>query len=128
MNTPAEYGGNVALVFVYGSLKRGFALHRELSGQQFLGAATTEPEYRLLDCGDYPGMLRVSSVGQSVKGEVYRVDADCLRRLDHVEGVDEGHYSRDRVKLKSPFDSEMVWAYFYLGDIAGLRGCGREWP
>ncbi len=39
------------LLFVYGTLKRGERANRLLSGQRFVGAAETEPRYRLVDLG-----------------------------------------------------------------------------
>ena len=45
------------LIFVYGSLKRGYALHHLLASQQFHGIAVTQPLYRLFDLGSYPGLI-----------------------------------------------------------------------
>lgn len=118
------------LLFVYGSLKRGYELHSELHEQQFVAEAHTAPEYRLFDIGRYPGMVKVASEGLSVKGELYRVSQQCLQRLDEVEGVDEGLYLRTCIPLWQPpcSDLEPVWTYLYLQPTEHLRDCGPQWP
>lgn len=65
------------LVFVYGSLKQGFALHALLQGQLRVGNAWTEPWYRLFDLGSYPGLVEWPE-GLAIRGEVYEVDTECL--------------------------------------------------
>lgn len=128
LNRGNEEGSDRPLLFVYGSLKRGYALHRELLAQQFVAEAATESSYRLFDLGEYPGLVKVATNGMAVKGEVYRVDFSCLRQLDKIEGVDEGLYQRCRVRLEPPFADHDIWAYLYLLTTNGLRDCGDEWP
>lgn len=118
------------LIFVYGSLKRGYRLHDLLCDQTFMGRASTECCYRLFDLGEYPGL--VDSVdGVSVNGEVYQVADHCLVRLDRAEGVDEGLYERRPIRLlqcpASVRPSDTVEAWFYRRSVSGLRDCGQEW-
>ncbi|MFY9253496.1 MAG: gamma-glutamylcyclotransferase family protein [Fuerstiella sp.] len=115
-------------VFVYGSLKRGYALHSLLAGQKFLGTANTKPIYKLYDCGHYPGLIAASLDGISVTGEVYCVDNTCLQRLHDAEGVDEGLYSYGIIDLLPPFSNLPCHAYFYLLPTDKLKNCGSEWP
>ncbi|HIE98305.1 MAG TPA: gamma-glutamylcyclotransferase [Planctomycetes bacterium] len=117
-----------SLIFVYGSLKRGFALHRHLVKQAFVAAAATQPSYRLFDCGEYPAMVKVAVHGRSVKGEVFSVHQECLLQLDEVEGVKEGLYSRDLVHLCPPFETFRTFAWFFVPPTLGLSDCGSEWP
>jgi gamma-glutamylcyclotransferase (GGCT)/AIG2-like uncharacterized protein YtfP len=63
-----------------------------------------------------------------VQGEVYEVDAECLKRLDEAEGVDEGLYARRVIKLQPPFDGVEASAWFWLNKVGGLRDCGTSWP
>lgn len=116
-----------SLIFVYGSLKRGYALHHLLEGQAFRGPATTCPLYRIFDLGSYPGLVDWPE-GLAVQGEVYEVDAECLKRLDEAEGVDEGLYARRVIKLQSPFDGVEASAWFWLHKVGGLTDCGTSWP
>lgn len=113
-------------IFVYGTLMRGDCRHRVLVDQQFLGTARTECRYRMFDVGRYPGLVE-SADGLAIEGEVYRVDHDCLRVLDQVEGVDLGLYQRTRVALQPPFDTMPVEAYLYLRSTRGLKECGTRW-
>lgn len=106
------------LVFVYGLLKRGFSLHHHLSGCEFVGEAITEPDYYLVDCREYPGLRHAEAfhAGESIRGEVFRVSSHALRRLDDVEGVSEGLYCREYVRVQGPFADQQVWAWFYVSD------------
>ena len=115
-----------SLIFVYGSLKRGYSLHSYLADQRFHAYAVTEPLYRLLDCGDYPALIKVSTDGVAVRGEVYSVTPFCLQQLDVVECVSEGLYTREPVRLQQ--HGGHVSAYFYARSVAGLADCGCEWP
>jgi gamma-glutamylcyclotransferase (GGCT)/AIG2-like uncharacterized protein YtfP len=73
-------------LFVNGTLMRGLALHANLAGAEFLGACRTAPRYRLYSIGDvHPGMFEVAEGGVSVEGELYRVPADVLRRVEAGE-------------------------------------------
>lgn len=115
------------LVFVYGSLKRGYALHSLLQGQPSPGGAVTKPLYRMFDLGSYPGLVEWPE-GLAIRGEVYQVDSECLSRLDAAEGVVERHYARRRILLDAEFQSSDVHAWFWLNAVRDLRDCGSEWP
>ena len=115
------------LVFVYGSLKRGFALHALLQGQLYLGNTVTEPLYRLFDLGSYPGLVEWPD-GLAIRGEVYQVDLECLLRLDEAEGVADRLYVRRKTLLQSKFQGRDVEAWFWLRAVQGLRDCGSVWP
>ena len=109
------------LVFVYGTLKRGGKNHSQLAGQRFVGPAQTAGKFRLYDLGDYPGMVADPATGESIAGDLWRVDAACLRRLDAFEGVHEGHYHRESVSLEPPFADADVEAYIYARDLPGRQ-------
>ena len=115
------------LLFVYGSLKRGFGLHEYIADQNFCGAAKTVAEYQLFDCGSYPALVRADCGGRSVSGEVYEVTPGCLAVLDEVEGVPQNLYDPQKVNLLPPFDCETVLTYIYQKPIIGLREI-PEWP
>ena len=115
------------LIFVYGSLKRGYALHSLLHNQLFLGNAVTEPLYRIFDLGNYPGLISCAD-GLAIQGEVYRVDPDALHRLDEAEGVADALYARRVIQLQSDFPEENVHAWFWQGDVSGKVDCGVHWP
>ncbi len=109
-------------VFVYGSLKRGFVLHRILEDQRFIGDACTAPGFRLYDVGWFPAMVRDSD-GIVVQGELYDVDADCLVELDRVES--EGRlYERVEIELEGQSRAQ---TYLFLRDVSGMPEVGVCW-
>jgi gamma-glutamylcyclotransferase (GGCT)/AIG2-like uncharacterized protein YtfP len=116
------------LVFVYGTLKRTFENHHYLEGQIFAGTAQTPPGFTLFELAGYPGMVSESGDLEGVRGEVWAVDDACLERLDGLEGVAEGLYSREAVPLGAPFQNKRVEAYFYLKGTEGRPRIGAEWP
>lgn len=123
-STPAR---SASLVFVYGSLKRGFHNHHFLRGQRFIGQARTRTVYRLLSFRAYPGMIEVSKRGRSIHGEVWEVDAECKQALDRLEGVNHGHYDCVAAKLLAPFDKLPVLTYLYARDPADWPDAGDNW-
>jgi len=76
------------LLFVYGTLRRGFALHHHLvrMGAEFVG--TGEVQAELFDLGTFPGARRSTRPGRVVAGELYRLRQaqKALKVLDDVEG------------------------------------------
>lgn len=52
--------GTRALLFIYGSLKRGQLNHRVIADQEYRGDARTEPRYRVISLGKYGGLGSVS--------------------------------------------------------------------
>jgi pyruvate carboxylase len=76
------------LLFVYGTLRRGFARHKFLgaAGAKFEGKASVRG--RLYDLGDFPGVQPAPSASARVAGEVYRSPnvERALKILDDVEG------------------------------------------
>ena len=118
------------LIFVYGTLKRGFCRAHFLAGQSFLSNARTLPKYRMYDCGTYPG-LQPAEDGLEILGEVWSVDEACLVLLDQVEEVDTGLYSRAVIELACPLPEPVrdtpVEAYYYRPSVAGFPDCGEQW-
>jgi gamma-glutamylcyclotransferase (GGCT)/AIG2-like uncharacterized protein YtfP len=113
-------------LFVYGTLKRGQSRAAVLDGQEFLARAWTAGDYRMYDCGGYPGLV-ASSPGVAVEGELWDVDSDCLRTLDEIEGTSNNLYQRRVVVLQPPLDRDDVLTYFYQRSVAGLVDCGSCW-
>ena len=73
-------------LFVNGTLMRGLALHQNLAGAEFLEACATAPRYRVYSIGDvHPGMFEVDAGGVAVAGELYRVPAEVLERVEAGE-------------------------------------------
>ena len=111
------------LLFLYGTLKRGGRNHPLVADQEFLGPARTLPRYRLYDSGSYPCLVD-DAAGVAIRGELWRVDAAMLQRLDEFEEV--GHtFARRQVAVEGT--DETVFAYFYCGAVGTYSDCGAEW-
>jgi len=75
---------------------RGEHHHDVLAGAEFLGEASTLPEYELVLVDYFPALLKDGST--AVRGELYRVDAQTLARLDELEEVPH-YYLREQIAL-----------------------------
>ncbi len=87
------------LVFVYGTLKRGFPNHvRYLGRARLLGEFRTVEAFPLVLNGHRcsPCLVDCPGVGKSVRGEVYVVDAAMLDALDRLErtAATDGYHRR----------------------------------
>lgn len=77
-------------VFVYGSLKKGKALHHAMDGAKFLGEGLIQGV--LFDLGSFPAVIEdppeelLSKCCGYVKGELYEVNHKIMKRLDQIEG------------------------------------------
>jgi len=112
-------------IFVYGTLQRGQRNHDLLLGQQFLGPAQTLPRYRLYDCGRHPALVDDPGNGVAVQGEAWQVSEETLQKLDEYEGLPD-YFSRRPILLQD--GDTAVEAYFFNGDVSGLKECGDRWP
>lgn len=67
-------------LFCNGEGMRGGAVHANLSGETFLGEATTAPRYRFYSVRDeFPGVVDVGTAeGGAVRGELYDVELRTL--------------------------------------------------
>lgn len=72
-------------VFVYGSLKKGFQLHKDyLEGQQFIGRALL-PGFTMVSLGPYPALVRTGNPEHSVVGEYYLMSGDAYHAVRSME-------------------------------------------
>ncbi|MEK7403270.1 MAG: gamma-glutamylcyclotransferase family protein [Gemmatimonadota bacterium] len=98
-------------LFVYGTLTSLGSKHHLLKSARAVGHATIAG--RLFDLGRYPGVVRDSSRGRRVFGELYEIPANdaprVLQKLDKYEGAG---YDRKRafVTLKSG-RRRIAWVY-----------------
>ncbi len=115
-------------LFVYGTLKTGGSNHSFLAGQSCSGMANTVPGYTLHLLTGYPGLVACGEDTEGVSGELWRVDDECLERLDLLEGTTEGLYRRAPILLAGDFAGRQVETYYYLGRVTGRRRIGSMWP
>ena len=97
------------LVFVYGSLKKGFHNHYPFLADRHalpLGAATTVDPYLMLSASAFPYLIDPASLSADheaciadvigkVKGELYVVDPETMDMLDRLEGHPDYYRRRE---------------------------------
>lgn len=121
--------GDPPLVFVYGTLRRGFSnrgrdildLHGELLAQASVAG-------RLFDLGDFPAMVEPETRKDRVSGEVYRLTKNperALERLDRYEGARGANplpYERRDVEAELADGTEArAWAYIWTDDVEAFE-------
>lgn len=118
---------NQTLIFVYGTLKRGFPNHHLIEDHirsndtVFLGSFRTIQPFPLV-CGPLgiPFLINKPGSGHRVRGELYSVSGWALSRLDELEGLSRGHYERLPIGVAAEAEERVVEAYF------GHRSFGEE--
>jgi gamma-glutamylcyclotransferase (GGCT)/AIG2-like uncharacterized protein YtfP len=111
-------------LFVYGTLRRrgrGSRFTLLGPGARLIGLARMRG--RLVDLGDYPGLVPPKNPEDWVRGEVYALPepADTLRRLDEYEGCADPVASSAgfrRIMAEAELDSGRMtraWVYLYEG-------------
>jgi len=98
------------IIFVYGTMKRGFPNHRLLADARYLGTASTVERYALY-VDMFPGVHPGDAVSP-IRGELFEVGADDLRRLDALEGH-PNLCRREMVAVETGEGRRDAWIYFY---------------
>ncbi|KAG5559064.1 hypothetical protein RHGRI_008846 [Rhododendron griersonianum] len=131
-----------ALIFTYGTLKKGFSNHGLLENMfatgdaSYLGPYTTLDEFPLL-CGPFkvPFLLNFPGSGHRISGELYAVSPVALARMDELEGTTKGHYERLPVKVepigggegeKAVMRAEAYYAHRSFAEEMRRGGGGEE--
>jgi gamma-glutamylcyclotransferase (GGCT)/AIG2-like uncharacterized protein YtfP len=109
-----------SLLFVYGTLMTGF--HNNFILQQgeatWLRDVTTHHAWDLVRLGGFPGMVPGAN---RVRGELYIVSDETLRRCDQLEGVPD-FYERIDVEVEGmPGGPLIVQAYLWPARNQELR-------
>ena len=107
-----------ALLFVYGSLKRGRANHHQLLAAEYLALARTASSFALRVVDGYPALVPGS---RAILGELYRIAESALPALDDFEGAG---YVRREIELD---DGQRAIAYLSSLPEAGAPYPGDEW-
>lgn len=86
-------------LFVYGTLKKGERAYNRLEGSKLIAMAELQPEYKLLNCGRYPALVKAKNGTNAISGEIYEVAKDVLENLHNYEGVSSGLFYFDYLSL-----------------------------
>ena len=117
-------------LFVYGTLRKDVpnSMFHLLAGEaKFVGRAHAQG--RLLNLGEYPGLVPSGGSGSHVHGEVYALDdaARTLARLDEYERCgpsDPEPHEFERVEMEVVLESGKgvsAWVYLYTGSTTGKQ-------
>lgn len=121
------------LVFVYGTLRRGASNAHRMEGAEFV--ARGEVAGSLHRISWYPGLV-LSLRGGRVTGDLFRVDAELLRKLDEYEGLPAGEVAGSeyrRVKtvvldLDGSGRSWEAWVWEWIGPVEpGMLVKSGDW-
>ena len=100
------------LLFVYGSLKKGFDNHNLLSKYaKRLGKAQTVKKFSMFEdsFGNYPYIIDEPSY--RIKGELYQITrAELMQKIDEFEGVPD-YYVRKKIEVKSHHGIKRAFIY-----------------
>ena len=100
------------LLFVYGSLKKGFDNHNLLSKYtKRLGKAHTVKKFAMFEdsFGNYPYL--VDAPYAKIKGELYQITrAELMKRIDEFEGAPD-YYMRKKIEVKSHHGVKRAFVY-----------------
>ena len=105
-------------VFVYGTLKKGHGNNHFLEYSQYIGQGSINADMYSYGC--IP--VCVPSPCNKVKGEVYRVTKQVLKRIDGLEGHPV-FYQRQEVNIVLSAGNEVIKGYCYFqgkGEIIRL--------
>jgi len=107
-------------VFVYGTLKEGFANFGINAGRRIPGVFRTVQRYPLFIIGRefVPWLLSKPGVGEHVLGQMFEVDEQALKAMDQLEKIDEaGWYARLEIQVQevdTP-NQQPLSAFVYFG-------------
>ena len=100
------------LLFVYGSLKKGFDNHSLLGKYaKRLGKAQTVRKFGMFEdsFGNYPYLI--NSPYNKIKGELYQITRkDLLQKIDEFEGAPD-YYQREKIEVKSHHGINRAFVY-----------------
>jgi len=107
-------------VVVYGTLKKGGRLHRYMGTSKFLiDVAVTG--FKMYDTGfGYPFVIEGADEDK-VWGEKYEIDDRTLKKLDMIEGIDEGLFKRVDLKDVKGWSDKKDSTYIYVGNSYFLK-------
>jgi gamma-glutamylaminecyclotransferase len=113
--------GTGQVLFVYGTLKRGFGNHHVLCGATYFGRAETEENFALF-IGDYPCASKALEIS-AIKGEVYHLKQGLLASIDAFEGEE---YQRELTQVRLETGEVIsAWIYFSKNHTGELNRVGE---
>jgi len=117
------------LLFVYGSLKKGFDNHNLLGNSaKRLGKARTVKKFSMYEdsFGNYPYI--VDEPYSKIKGEIYQITrADLMQKIDEFEGAPD-YYIRKKIEVKSHHGVQRAFVYIREdAEVSDTQEPLKEW-
>ena len=117
--------GPIKLLFAYGTLKRRGRLHGQLrsQGARYRGRARIRGRLFQINGASYPGAVPTRA-NDFISGELYELEvpAEALKKIDKLEGCDQGLFVRKLVGAWVEHDRKVrAWAYFYARPLRKSR-------
>lgn len=112
------------LIFVYGTLKRGWGNNAIIHDQEFVSEAhTVYRNYQMYTLGGFPGVVKGHNF---INGELFSVDDTAFARCDQLEGH-PNFYKREEIDVMGKNgEFTRAWIYIYQGSVEG-RNPIEEW-
>jgi gamma-glutamylcyclotransferase (GGCT)/AIG2-like uncharacterized protein YtfP len=96
--------------------------------------AELQPEYKLINCGRYPALIKAKNGTNAVPGEIYEVSKEVLQNIHDYEGVSSGLFYFDYLSLgeieivnqpesnltRMMLNRSLVFGYLYGNQYANL--------
>jgi len=102
------------LLFVYGSLKKGFSNHHLLKKAEFKKQCKTGEKFALINLGYYPALIEKPCY--QVEGELYEIrddDEETLKAIDKLEQYPD-FYDKKVIRLDS---EEFAFVYYIKENV-----------
>ena len=117
--TAQRVGQGVAILFAYGTLRRGAPMHGLLEGRtRWIGPASVAG--RLVDLGAFPGLVLSASPGDRVHGDLFAIaDAQREELLDALDRYEGASFERVEQIVDGPEGPARAWLYVYRGEAEG---------
>lgn len=117
------------LLFVYGSLKKGFDNHDLLGNSaKRLGKARTVKKFAMYEdsFGNYPYL--VDEPHSKIKGELYQITrAELMQKIDEFEGAPD-YYIRKKIEVKSHHGVQRAFVYIREdAEVSDTQEPLKEW-
>lgn len=120
-----------ALLFVYGSLRRGSAHAMSFwLAERAVWEGSASVEGTLYRVSWYPALASATGAGL-VHGDLYRLPASLLPELDAYEDIRQqptDEYRREQGLVQTADGSRMAWIYWYVQTVEGMEPVpGGDW-
>lgn len=99
------------LVFVYGTLRKGYSNHHLMRGARYLGPARTRENYALY-LGEFPYLIKDHALC-AIAGELYGVSPAAMKLLDQLEENPDWYCRELAPVLDAQGAEHQAWIYFF---------------